>query len=144
MDSNVTKYEVMISDAVRAEADVKRKEKALEKAKETLRKRMATLMQDCEKCFDAVVVRYNTTENSLKIFDQKISILLERGTVSAGIRLGYVDGRGGRNEPDEFFDEKDHERILSVLKPLVDEELKKQGIPLTFHSFSVPVDYYPK
>lgn len=141
MSSDVTKYEVMISDAIRAELDVKRKEKALEKSRKTFEKRMSVLRQDCQKCFDNAVEKYNET-GSYKIFDARVGILLSKETVSAGFRLAYTNGHGEHREPDEFFDEKDHERILSILKPLVDEELKKQGITLTFHSFSAPADYY--
>ncbi len=144
MDSNVTKYEVLISTALRAQLDVQRKEKALIKAKSILEERMKTLIQDCQRCFDVAVERYNAAESSYKIFDQKIGVLLDRGTVSAFFRLGFNDGLGRRREPDESFSDEDHEMALAVLKPFVDEELKKQGIPFTFRSFSVPIDYYPK
>ncbi len=141
MNSNVTKYEVMISDATRSQIDVERKEKALEKSKALLDKRSVVLLQDCKKCFDEAVTKYNATENPYKIFDAKIGINLGEHVVFAGVRL---DCSGSNCEPDEFFDADDHEKILSVLKPLVDEELKKQGIPFTFDSFHVPNCYNPK
>lgn len=142
MDSNATKYEVMISDISRSQIDVERKEKSLEKAKALLSKRSAGLIEDCKKCFDEAVLKYNQDKQNLyEIFDARIGINLESGMVSANLKLRYsVDSR----EPDEFFDSRDHIAILSVLKPLVDEELKKQGIPLTFGSFHVPNHYYPK
>ncbi len=141
MDSNVTKYEVLISDALRSQADVERKENSLKKAKALLDKRSAVLIQDCKKCFEEAVRRYNATESSYKIFDAKIGINLGELVVFAEVRLNYA---GGDREPDEFFDDNDHEKILSVLKPFIDEELKKQGTPFTFDSFHVPNHYYPK
>lgn len=142
MDANVTKYEVMISDALRAKMDVERKEKSLKKAKELLSKRSAGLIEDSKKCFDEAVLRYNQNKQGLyEIFNANISIDLECNTLSANLKLRFSVDSG---EPDEFFDSKDHLSILSALKPLVDEELKKQGIPLTFDSFWVPNHYYPK
>lgn len=142
MNSNVTKYEVMISDALRSCVDVQRKQKSLEKANKLSEKRTAVLKQDCKKCFDEAVSKYNQDMQApYIIFNTSIGIFLEKSTVSAEFELRYSEGG---SEPDECFDKEDYEKIMSFLKPLVDEELKKQGIPFTFSSFRVPNYYYPK
>ncbi|MCF7843756.1 hypothetical protein K9M47_02565 [Candidatus Gracilibacteria bacterium] len=140
MLSDVTRYEVLISEALRAVSSVANKEKSLKRAKALLEKITKPLLEVCKKCLDRVVADFNSHGGYYyQVAVVGISINFQDETISVGFEL-----RSLTCELDETFDKDDYDTLFSSLKPHVDEELKKIGTPFKFSSFSVPNSYYSK
>ncbi|HUY05100.1 MAG TPA: hypothetical protein VMV62_00020 [Candidatus Paceibacterota bacterium] len=123
---------------------IEKKQAAIDKDEEKLAQKLRALSDVCKPICEMAAREYNLSSSSLLIVidNLRLSFHTKEGVLGFNLstRLSWLGG----HEPDEDCDFDEINRVSSRLRPILNKELEKAGMPLFFGNISVPNGYYPK